>query len=552
MGEGRIMEIRVIKANPSTIRNEILNNEIKTESKLRVAAYARVSTDKDEQEDSFERQVDYYTRYISSNPKWTLVDIYSDPGITGTRADKRPGFQRMIADCKEHKIDRILCKSLARFARNTVDALNYIRQLKELGVTIFFESQNIDTATSGGDVLLTILAAMAEEESRTISKNVKWSMEKKFQKGEFLLCYTRFLGYTRDENHKMVIVEEEAKIVRRIYAEFISGKPIAVIRKELMDEGIPAPCGGKEWHYTTIYSILHNEKYYGAALMGKTYKPDVLSKKRYKNEGQSQMYYAEGVIETPIISKETYQLAQLEFKRKADLIKNEGFGKSRLTVVSGCFYRKIKCGCCGNYYVRNIQHTKPGINEVYYTCGTRRKDASKCAQGGIKESLIKEAFVDCLNKLAINIDEIKSVVKLAIQEVVVNDPNEALEEFDRQIDALQQQMAALAKRKNESLISDEQYAIEGDKIAVAIEKVKQDKVNYEFASIQQRKDNIRFNEIVEIIDSLNPDKEFDEIAFNSLVDSVLINEKYKITFNLAIGISVTIDKTPKKGVCKHK
>ena len=160
--------------------------------------------------------------------------------------------------------------------------------------------------------------------------------------------------------------------------------------------------------------------------------------------------------------------------------------------------------------------------------------------------------MDCLNKLAINIDEIKSVVKLAIQEVVVNDPNEALEEFDRQIDVLQQQMAALAKRKNENLISDEQYAIEGDRIAVAIEKVKQDKVNYEFASIQQRKDNIRFNEIVDIIDSLQPNKEFDEKIFNSLVESILINEKYKITFNLFIGLSITIDKTPTKCLCRHK
>lgn len=544
MGERRIMEVKVIKANPQTIRQQIINQELTTESKLRVAAYARVSTDKDEQEDSFERQVDYYTRYISSNPKWTLVDIYSDPGITGTRADKRPGFQKMIADCKEHKIDRILCKSLARFARNTVDALNYIRQLKELGITIFFESQNIDTATSGGDVLLTILAAMAEEESRTISKNVKWSMEKKFQKGDFLLNYTRFLGYTRDENHKMVIVEEEAKIIRRIFNEFISGKPIAVIRKELMDEGIPAPCGGKEWHYTTIYSILHNEKYYGAALMGKTYKPDVLSKKRYKNEGQVQMYYAEGVIENPIISKETYQLAQLEFQRKAELIKNHGFGQSRLTTVSGCFYRKIKCGCCGNYYVRNIQHTKKGFNEVYYTCGTRRQNASKCAQQGIKESLIKEAFVDCVNKLSVNIDEIKSVVKLALKDVIIENPNDVLEEFDKQLETLQNQMAVLAKRKNEKLITEEEYAIQGDKISIAIDKVKEDKINYEFASIQQRKDNERFNEVVKIVDSLNPEKEFDENVFNTLVDSITINEKYKITFNLVIGLSITINKTP--------
>ena len=169
-------QVRIIKANP--LANRGINNGLGTQ--LNVAAYARVSTDSEEQEDSFERQVDYYTRYISANPNWKLVKVYSDPGISGTRAEKRPGFQQMIEDCRSGKINRILVKSIARFARNTVDALKYIRELKELGVSIFFEAHNIDTGTPGGDVLITILAATAEEESRTISKNIKWSYQKKF------------------------------------------------------------------------------------------------------------------------------------------------------------------------------------------------------------------------------------------------------------------------------------------------------------------------------------------------------------------------------------
>ncbi len=225
-------------------------------TKTKVAAYARVSTDKSEQEDSFERQVEHYTHYIKSRTDWEYVDIYADPGITGTRADKRPEFQRMMADCRLGKINKILCKSIARFARNTVDALESIRELKELGIGVYFESQNIDTLTPGGDVLLTILAAMAEQESRTISTNVKWTFQKKRANGEVTFNYTRFLGYTRNEQGEIEIVPEQAEIVRRIYREFMCGYSTAIIARRLTDEGIPTPSNKTKWRASVICSIL--------------------------------------------------------------------------------------------------------------------------------------------------------------------------------------------------------------------------------------------------------------------------------------------------------
>ena len=286
-----------------------------------VAAYARVSTEKEEQEDSFERQVEHYTKMIQTNPKWSFVEVYADPGITGTKADKRPNFMRMIDDCRAGKIKKVLVKSVSRFARNTVDALTYIRELKDLGVSVYFESENIDTMTPGGDVLLTILVAMAEQESRTISANIKWAYQKKFEKGEVTINTGLMLGYekagkTEDGRTQYRIIEEEAAIVRRIYREYIGGKTITQISQGLREDGLVSKRGCSTWCSNTITNILKNEKYAGNAVLGKTYKPDVLSKKRFKNDGsKSPMYYAENT-HPAIIDEETFELAKEEMERR--------------------------------------------------------------------------------------------------------------------------------------------------------------------------------------------------------------------------------------------
>lgn len=366
--------ITKINAKPITTFRTNLN-----EGKLRVAAYARVSTDKDEQEDSFERQVDYYTRYIQGNENWTFVRIFSDPGISGTRVDKRPGFQEMMQTCREGKIDKILCKSIARFSRNTVDALNYIRELKDMGIGVMFETQNIDTSTPGGVALLTILAATAEEESRTISKNIKWAMQKKFEKGDFMLNYNRFLGYTRDNAHNLVIVPEEAEIVRRIYSEHINGASTNMIVNGLMRDHILSPDGNEKWHTSTILSMLKNEKYTGCALMMKTYKTDVLSRTRIKNEGQVEQYYAENT-HPAIITKELFQKAQEEMARRHK-IRMDHPNHRGMVAVKYPFSQKIRCGCCGAQYIRGQIYSNGEMIPAWW-CYSRRRSQKLCSQRG--------------------------------------------------------------------------------------------------------------------------------------------------------------------------
>ena len=275
--------------------------------KLVVAAYARVSTEKEQQENSYERQVEHYTALIKANDAWEFGGIYADPGISGTRAEKRPEFMRMIADCRAGKIDKILAKSISRFARNTVDTLSYIRELKELGIGVCFENEHIDTLTPGGEVLLTILAAIAEQESRTMSTNIKWTYQKKFQNGEVILSTGTMLGYMKDGDGNYVINEPEAEIVRRVFREYIAGASLTQIRHGLEADGIKTKRGCSNWRANGILGIIKNEKYTGNALLGKTYKPDVLSKRRLKNTGQAPLYYVENT-HPAIVSQEVFDI----------------------------------------------------------------------------------------------------------------------------------------------------------------------------------------------------------------------------------------------------
>lgn len=255
-------------------------------AKKRVAAYARVSTDEEEQLTSYEAQVDYYTRYIQANPDWELVEVYADEGISGTNTKKRKNFNRMIEDALAGKIDRIVTKFVSRFARNTVggyaddDPLTTIRRLKEKGVGVFFEKENIDTLDSKGELLITIMSSLAQEESWSISENVTWGWQKRIADGKVTVAYSHFLGYEKGEDGTMQIVEDEARIVRQIYGMFLDGQTPSGIAARLMRQGIPSPAGKEKWQSSTVKSILTNEKYKGDALLQKTFTVDFLQKKR--------------------------------------------------------------------------------------------------------------------------------------------------------------------------------------------------------------------------------------------------------------------------------
>ena len=281
--------------------------------KRRVAGYARVSTDMDDQFTSYEAQIDYYTNYIKSREDWEFVSVYTDEGKTGCNTKKREGFKRMVADALDGKIDLIVTKSVSRFARNTVDSLTTVRQLKEKGVEIYFEKENIWTLDSKGELLITIMSSLAQEESRSISENVTWGQRKRFSDGKVCVPYSHFLGYDKGEDGSMVLNEEEAKVVRRIYGLFLQGHSPYAIAKRLTEEGVRTPAGKEKWHSCTVKSILVNEKYKGDALLQKSYTVDFLTKKTKINEGEVPQYYVENsheaIISPAVFDEVQHQMA---------------------------------------------------------------------------------------------------------------------------------------------------------------------------------------------------------------------------------------------------
>jgi len=305
---------RKVTIIPATV-NLFTNNLKISKNKKKVAAYARVSTDNEEQISSYEAQVDYYTRYIKSKNDWEFIEVYTDERISATNTKKRDGFNRMIKDALEKKIDLIVTKSVSRFARNTVDTLTTVRKLKEKGVEIYFEKENIYTLDSKGELLITIMSSLAQEESRSISENVKWGQRKRFADGKVSLPYKQFLGYEKGEDGFPKLIEEEAKTVKLIYILFLEGKTMSAIAKYLTNEKIPTPARKTFWTALTIKSILTNEKYKGDALLQKCYTIDFLTKKRKKNESEIPQYYVKNSHQA-IISPEIYDLVQEELKKR--------------------------------------------------------------------------------------------------------------------------------------------------------------------------------------------------------------------------------------------
>ena len=300
-------ERKITIIEPVRQKIEITATEIP--EKLRVAAYARVSTEQDEQQSSYEAQVDFYTRYIQGNPNWEFVAVFADEGITGTNTRKRDGFNLMIQKAMNGEIDLILTKSISRFARNTVDTLQTVRKLKAIGVEVIFEKENLHTLDPKSEVMLTIMSSLAQEESRSISENVRWGKQKSMRDGKVSLAYSRFLGYKKGPDGRPEIVEEEAVIVRDIYNYFLSGKTLNEIAALLTRMGIPTPAGKSKWCVSTVRSILSNEKYKGEALLQKTYTVDYLTKEVRKNNGEVASILVRHSHEA-IIEPEVFDLVQ--------------------------------------------------------------------------------------------------------------------------------------------------------------------------------------------------------------------------------------------------
>jgi len=387
---------KAITVIPATI-NRFTSTAINDVRKRRTAGYARVSTDHEEQLTSYEAQVDYYTNYIKGREDWEFISVYTDEGISATTTAKRDGFNRMVADALAGKIDLIVTKSVSRFARNTVDSLSTIRKLKEHGVEVYFEKENIWTFDGKGELLITIMSSLAQEESRSISENCTWGQRKRFSDGKVCVPYSRFLGYDKGENDTLKINENEAVIVRLIYKMFLEGGTPHLIAKHLTAEGIPTPGGKEVWSQTTVKAILTNEKYKGDALLQKSYTTDYLTKKKKVNEGEIPQYYVEN-SHPAIIEPVVFEMVGQEMARRKS-------GKNRHSGV-GMFASRIKCGECGSWYGSKVWHSTSKYRRTIYRCNHKFNGEEKCGTPHLDEETIKQFFVSAVNRLLTDKDEI--------------------------------------------------------------------------------------------------------------------------------------------------
>jgi DNA invertase Pin-like site-specific DNA recombinase len=388
--------VRVIPATAPVLSAQERHSAVKR----RVAGYARVSTDSDEQLTSYEAQVDYYTKLIQGNPDWEFVFVYTDEGISAVSTKRREGFKQMVADGLAGKFDLLITKSVSRFARNTVDSLTTVRQLKEKGVEVWFEKENIFTLDSKGELLITIMSSLAQEESRSISENVTWGQRKRMADGKVSLPYAQFLGYEKGEDGLPQIVPAEAENVRLIFRLFMEGKTFSAIAKYLTNCGIPTPAGKKTWQTAVVQSILTNEKYKGHALLQKTYCANFLTKQMVKNEGQVQQYYVED-SHPHIIEPDEFDAVQLEIELRK--------GKGRVTSSTSIFSSRLVCGDCGGRFGKKVwgsyKEDKSRRREVWQ-CNDKYKrrglPGKGCGTPHIIEDEIKQRFLVAFNGLLEN------------------------------------------------------------------------------------------------------------------------------------------------------
>lgn len=369
-----------------------------------MAAYCRVSTDQLEQLSSYEAQVAYYTAFITNHPDYEMAGIYADEGISGTNTKKREQFNKMIEDCKAGKIDMIITKSISRFARNTLDCLNYVRMLKEQGIGVIFEKENINTLDSKGEVLLSILSSLAQDESRSISENCTWGIRRRFEQGKVTVNHTKFMGYDKDEEGNLVINEKQGKIVRKIYKDYLDGKGPNRIARELEEEGVPNWNGKAKWYESSIRKMLSNEKYKGDALLQKTYTVDFLTKKRVENNGEVPQYYVEE-SHPPIIDKEMWEAVQLEMERRKDFAERYNINKLDYATVDNPFAGRVICGHCGSSFGRKVWNsTDERLRRVIWRCNKKYvvKGEKGCGNKHIDDRVLYQAFINTFNAMIEN------------------------------------------------------------------------------------------------------------------------------------------------------
>ena len=493
--------------------------------KLRVAAYARVSSDSDDQINSFDAQNRYYSALISGKENWQMVDIYADRGISGTSAAKRDDFQRLLSDCRSGKIDRILVKSISRFARNAKECLEVIRELKLLGISVYFEKENIDTGKLSGEMMTAMFASMAQAESQSISGNLRWGCRKRMAAGTFLPSSMPY-GY-RLEGKKIEIEPKEAVVVQEIFQSYLRGMGKNAIAKALNERGIPTS-QGKKWSYRAIDYVLGNERYIGDSLWQKNYAAETFPPVKRRNRGESPQYYAKETP-PPILSREVFDAVQALAKQRGDQ-----FGSEK-SASGHPFSRIIKCSCCGRVHRRKVSREK-----AYWSCLTHETSPEDCQAHPIPEVQIQDAFVrlyfklkhqgqPILSRMLTNLRAVRSLRMLWSMDVV---------ELNNQISDINSQNQMLTELNQQGLIDPDFFISQSNGLAEKLRAAKQKKERLMNAdgdkTISQTK------ELIEILEN-GPDflDSFDEDLFAELVEQIIAESSERLRFRMFNGLELT-------------
>lgn len=522
-----------IEANPllSKTSNEFV--------KKKVAAYCRVSTDTEDQLNSYEAQISYYTEAIAKNPNWTFAGIYADEGITGTATTKRKDFLRLMKDCENGKVDFILTKSVSRFARNTVDSLMWTRKLRSKGIGVYFEEQAIDSLKAENEMLIGLFSVIAQSESENISANVKWGVQQRMKSGTYMTNFNCY-GYRKGDDGVPVIVEEEALIVKKVYQLFIDGYSMKQICDVLKAQGITTYSGKLQWEPEHIQRILTNEKYAGDVLLQKTFRNNCIDKKTKVNRGELPKYLVSN-NHHPIIDRETFNIAQVELARRCSKKSKSDFALTERGKHSGKYALSdiLVCGSCGSHYKRKGK-TQNGQRIFYWRCINRIVHGTKICKDsiGVEEKKLHAAICRCLSKMMSNRDEVVELIRSNLQYAITgNDSALDMYAIENQIQSYYDQMSVLMDRMDSMSGGIEKYELEIKKICDKIAALR-GQLATEKAKVTSTGDLNR--EIEGILDYIvQADKEsfieYDDIMVRRLVECITITTDERIVVTLKGG-----------------
>lgn len=497
--------------------------------KIRIAAYARVSTSSEEQLLSLETQKEHYDNFIKAHSDWEYAGLYYDEGISGTKMDKRNGLLKMLKDCEDGKIDKVITKSISRLSRNTTDTLEMVRKLSKLGIYIYFEKENIDTEHMSSELMLSILSSIAESESKSISQNSKWSIKHRFEAGTYIISYPPY-GYDNVKG-KMVIIPEEAEIVRMVFRMAVSGDGSHRIANALNKMNIPSKKGAK-WHASTVQGMLKNEKYTGDVIFQKTYTDSNFN--RHTNYGEENMYLFQNHHE-PIISHEEFELAAqaMEQRGKEKSINPEDGKYMKRYAMSG----KIVCGECGSTFKRRI-HYKPSGSYISWTCNLHLDKKDACSMKFIRDEDLRNALVRMMRKLKITHQQVLKPFVDGLQGCNNKDRLHQVMELEKQIDKNNEQQVVLVNLMNSGYIEPEVFHSEKAQLLLEADKLSREKqvlsksINGDLTHLEEAKKLLRFVSKEELIEEYNDD------LFLDFVETITVNSREEIVFNMKCGLKL--------------